>query len=559
MVTTSFLCRCGRWSLVTSDTLLPGDIISVAYKCKRTKRVEPGAPPTATPHGHSEVVPCDCLLLTGSAVANEASLTGESVPQMKEALVRVSALDGGAAEEKLDMNDTHRVNILFSGTSLVTVDGAVRENASPVGIPTPPDKGAIAYVLRTGFSSSQGNLLQMIEFSQQTVSGDTKEMAWALLLLLGFALVASGYVLKEGLRKKEKTTHEILLKCVIIITSVVPRQLPMQMAMAVNMALMALMKAGIFCTEPFRVPLAGNITHCFFDKTGTLTTDQLVPVGVVNISAVTEETRSTVLRGSGGRDIVSSNLLAPVKEAAEEAAIVLAACHSLVVIEEAGDDDDDTPDPNTASSGASGAAGPRERIGPQLVGDPIELAAIKGVEWSWNALTSTATPGHWEPLEKAKLVLEGRLSELRRNPPPPTPPQPSLMGAIANAPRPPDASMVEKQIANVDREIQAAKAKAARLNCQSVQVMHRHYFSSSLQRMSVVCKVNKFDSVSWHCLVKGSPEAIGSLLREGSAPEWYSECYRALARRGLRVLALAYRQVDSSELQGLPADLTPTT
>jgi len=80
----------------------------------------------------------------------------------------------------------------------------------------------------------------------------------ALLILFLFALIASGYVLKEGLRKKEKTTHEILLKCVIIITSVVPRQFPMQMAMAVNMALMSLIKNGIFCTEPYRVPFAGK-------------------------------------------------------------------------------------------------------------------------------------------------------------------------------------------------------------------------------------------------------------------------------------------------------------
>ena len=36
------------------------------------------------------------------------------------------------------------------------------------------------------------------------------------------------YVLREGLRKREKTTHELLIKCVIIITSVVPRQFPMQ-------------------------------------------------------------------------------------------------------------------------------------------------------------------------------------------------------------------------------------------------------------------------------------------------------------------------------------------
>ena len=57
----------------------------------------------------------------------------------------------------------------------------------------------------------------------------------ALLLLFIFAIFASGYVLKEGLRKKEKTTHELLLKCVIIITSVVPRQLPMQ----VNVFLLA--------------------------------------------------------------------------------------------------------------------------------------------------------------------------------------------------------------------------------------------------------------------------------------------------------------------------------
>jgi cation-transporting ATPase 13A1 len=68
----------------------------------------------------------------------------------------------------------------------------------------------------------------MIEFSQQSVSGDAKETGLALLLLFFFALIAAGYVLHEGLRKGEKTTHEILLKCVIIITSVVPRQFPMQ-------------------------------------------------------------------------------------------------------------------------------------------------------------------------------------------------------------------------------------------------------------------------------------------------------------------------------------------
>ena len=82
---------------MTSKDILPGDIISVAYKCKRVRTsdvnnsidtgagtTKPGSNNTnptaasvaASNHGKTDVVPGDCLLLSGSAVANEAALTG---------------------------------------------------------------------------------------------------------------------------------------------------------------------------------------------------------------------------------------------------------------------------------------------------------------------------------------------------------------------------------------------------------------------------------------------------------------------------------------------------
>jgi len=52
-------------SEVDSSQLLPGDIVVV-------------------PEGKS--LPCDLVLLTGTAIVNEAMLTGESVPVMKSSL-----------------------------------------------------------------------------------------------------------------------------------------------------------------------------------------------------------------------------------------------------------------------------------------------------------------------------------------------------------------------------------------------------------------------------------------------------------------------------------------
>ena len=121
-------------------------------------------------------------------MVNEASLTGESVPQMKDALPPHEE-----GEPAFDMFSGDRIQTLYSGTTLIQATNQL-EATSPskqpkirhampdehelfTDIEAPPDGGIVCYVLRTGFSSSQGELMRMIEFSQENVAGDKKEMA----------------------------------------------------------------------------------------------------------------------------------------------------------------------------------------------------------------------------------------------------------------------------------------------------------------------------------------------------------------------------------------------
>jgi cation-transporting ATPase 13A1 len=297
--------RLGKWESILSTHLLPGDIVSIA-------RSEENC-----------VVPADLLLLYGSCVVNESLLTGESVPQIKE------PVSNSDVNEKLAMHSTHKSSIIFGGTKVEL------HSYGKGKVKAAPDGGAIAYVLRTGFATNQGNLIRTILFATERVTVNNAESFLFILVLLVFAILASGYVLYYGLQDETRSRYKLLLNCIMIITSVVPPELPMELSLAVNNSLAELMKKKIFCTEPFRIPFAGGVQICCFDKTGTLTCDDFI------------------LKGIAGAGDDSKDNIEPVENiSSNEAKYVIGGCHSLV------------------------------KIGDQVVGDPLEKIAFQNLKWN---------------------------------------------------------------------------------------------------------------------------------------------------------------------------------
>jgi cation-transporting ATPase 13A1 len=112
----------------------------------------------------------------------------------------------------------------------------------------------------------------------------------------------------------------------------------------VNLSLVALVQKGIFCTEPFRVPLAGQISTCCFDKTGTLTSDSMEVGGVHGLQYPAPASEAMDEKDAESRTPLDQKL--PFLSTA-----VMTACNGLTLVEG------------------------------EIVGDPLEKAALQAVQW----------------------------------------------------------------------------------------------------------------------------------------------------------------------------------
>uniref|UniRef100_A0A8D2J9N3 Polyamine-transporting ATPase 13A3 n=1 Tax=Varanus komodoensis TaxID=61221 RepID=A0A8D2J9N3_VARKO len=306
------VCR-ARIEEILSTDLVPGDVVVVPL--------------------NGMIMPCDAVLVSGTCIVNESMLTGESVPVTKTSLPRPSE-EPQAPEDGPYSPEGHRRHTLFCGTTVIQTRFYTGELVRAV-------------VVRTGFSTSKGQLVRSILYPKPTDFKLYRDAYLFLLCLVGVAGVGFLYTVVISILHEVGT---ILIKSLDIITITVPPALPAALTAGIVYAQRRLKQHGIFCISPQRINICGQMNLVCFDKTGTLTEDGL------DLWAI--------------QRVENARFLSPEEEVCSESLVkspfvaCMAACHSLTNIEGV------------------------------LSGDPLDLKMFKATGWILEEATEEETALH---------------------------------------------------------------------------------------------------------------------------------------------------------------------
>ncbi|KAJ2683958.1 hypothetical protein H4R19_006941, partial [Coemansia spiralis] len=228
--------RDGEWTELSTRSLVPGDVIQLSAGMHMS---------------------CDCVLISGNAIMDEASLTGEALPIRKFPL-RVDDSPFSMAANKS--------NQLFAGTIVSQALPMASSNGDfLVGSHT------LALVSRTGTASDKGQLVRKILFPQPIsfIFDQQLKVVFAILIVYVFFCLAMAIYFYDG---SPTATWFYFMFCGL---QAISPLLPAGLLAGQSMAVQRLKRKRIFCVEPRRVLMGGKVQLFCFDKTGTLTREGL--------------------------------------------------------------------------------------------------------------------------------------------------------------------------------------------------------------------------------------------------------------------------------------------
>jgi len=214
--------RSGRIDQTSAETLVPGDIVLIEQ---------------------GELIPADCRLIEAFGFrVNNANVTGESIPQLRNAVPSV------------EMEILQSKNIVLAGTSALAGT-------------------AQAVVFATGMDTEFGKIAHLTQ-AQREISPLRRELAslsrWIVLLAvsIGFAFFAIGRIMGVAF-------WDDFIFAIGIIVAMVPEGLLPTLTLALVLAAQRMSKRNVLVRHLPAVEALGSATIICTDKTGTLTKNRM--------------------------------------------------------------------------------------------------------------------------------------------------------------------------------------------------------------------------------------------------------------------------------------------
>ena len=451
-------------------------------------------------------MPCDCILLSGSVIINEAMLTGESTPIIKSHLPNI--------KQNFDEENDSKY-FLYAGTKIVQKRP---ENKKPV----------IALVYSTGFNSVKGNLIRSIlypvEMDSKFANESVKFMLFmAILCVVGFLSVLPVKIMKakeiENNEERSEAYREIVNQGLDLITTAVPPSLPCCLGVGIGIAQRRFKNKGIMCINRDKITSAGRIDVCVFDKTGTLTEDHLNIAGFLPVEAHHKDQTQIDLNENSSKNtfifdqyydsveilskrnyeyykekITNKDIITKKKELTQLYIECLACCQGIT------------------------------RVNGKLIGDPIDVEMFEST--GWELLEEPEDIDNYDP----KITTYVRPKEEK-----------TLTEVLEGLPgfvKDPENDEIKKRM----------------IDHYELAIVRRFDFSSKLQRMSTLVK--NLNLPNFTCYVKGSPEKIRELCQSKTIPADFNEQLNYYTSRGYRVLAMGSKVIQMDYTKALEVNRT---
>jgi len=429
---------------------------------------------------NGNAVPCDCILLTGSVIVNEAMLTGESTPIIKTHILDVN--------KKFDYKTDYK-HLLYYGTKIVQKRS---ENKQPI----------LCLCYSTGFNTVRGNLIRSVIYPKE---GDNSFLVDSFKFLkiigiifgLGF-LVVLPIKIKRIVKSDEKKEliKELIIDILDLLTQAIPPELPLCLGICLGIAQKRCKQRNIICINKEKINSAGKINVCVFDKTGTLTKDHLniyafLPVSILSSKNKNEKQKKFIF----GKETKSIESMAETsyyyyKNRIKDKSIKSASKEMELLFVES----------LACCQGAT-------KVDNKLIGDPIDVEMFEST--GWNLVEDINDPDNYDSSISTYVrpKQEKSLTEKLE----------SYKGQVN-----------EENHIEIDDII---------MNHYELGIIRRFDFESKLQRMSTIVK--NIPETNFLCFCKGSPEKISELCNENTLPENFNEVLNKYTSKGFRVLALS--------------------